>query len=110
MISPGRNVRFGQGSRGIGVDASKSTAECAAQKLPTRCFPCRTSPAYDSHGRYTQAEALSSQTLEIMRRVIGPEHDDTLGAMDNLAIAYTGEGKYEQAEALFRRSLRSGIG
>jgi hypothetical protein len=45
-----------------------------------------------------------------MRRVIGPEHDDTLGAMDNLAIAYTGEGKYEQAEALFRRSLRSGIG
>ena len=33
---------------------------------------------YDEEGKYAQAEALYSQTLEIQRRVLGPEHPDTL--------------------------------
>ena len=53
-----------------------------------------------------QAEALSSQTLEIQRRVLGPEHPDTLESMSNLADSYGGQGKYAKAEALFNQSLK----
>jgi hypothetical protein len=31
---------------------------------------------YASEGKYAQAEALHSQTLEIRRRVVGPEHPE----------------------------------
>ena len=51
-------------------------------------------------GKYAQAEALYSQTLEIQRRVLGPEHPDTLMSMNNLAIVYF-------AEASTRRPRRS---
>jgi hypothetical protein len=30
--------------------------------------------SYYSEGKYTQAEALDSQTLKIQRRVLGPQH------------------------------------
>ena len=33
---------------------------------------------YSNEGRYAQAEALFNQNLEIIRRVIGPEHPLTL--------------------------------
>ena len=48
---------------------------------------------YDEQGKYPQAEALYSQTLEIRRRVLGPEHPDTLGSMNNLAIVYYAAGQ-----------------
>ena len=51
-------------------------------------------------GKYPEAEALFSQTLEIQRRVLGPEHPDTLNSMNNLASVYYSQGKYAQAEAL----------
>jgi tetratricopeptide (TPR) repeat protein len=60
---------------------------------------------YWSHGDYAQAEALYSETMEIQRRVLGPEHPDTLLSMGNLAGAYTEDGKYAQAEALFSQTL-----
>ena len=43
--------------------------------------------------------------MEIRRRVLGPEHADTLASMSNLGKAYTYDGKYGQAEALFRQVL-----
>ncbi len=45
------------------------------------------------------------QTLEIQRRVFGPEHPDTLFSMNNLAVSYDGLGKHAQAEALFNQTL-----
>jgi non-specific serine/threonine protein kinase/serine/threonine-protein kinase len=54
---------------------------------------------------YAQAEALFSQTLEIQRRALGPEHPDTLVSMYMLAITYRYEGKYAQAEVLYSQSL-----
>jgi tetratricopeptide (TPR) repeat protein len=58
-----------------------------------------------SRGSYAQAEALYSQAMDIQRRVLGPEHPDTLLSMSNLADAYAGQGKYAQAEALSSRTL-----
>jgi hypothetical protein len=60
---------------------------------------------YDGEGEYAQAEALASQVLEISRRVLGPEHPDTLVSMAGLAPVYADEGKYGRAESLFSPTL-----
>jgi len=51
-------------------------------------------------GMFAQAEALISQTPEIQRRVLGPQHPETLGSMNSLANVYDDQGKYSLAEAL----------
>ena len=38
---------------------------------------------YSQQGKYGQAEALYSQTLEIKRRVQGPEHPSTLNTLSD---------------------------
>jgi hypothetical protein len=43
--------------------------------------------------------------VDIKRRVQGPEHRDTLYAINGLADTYTAAGKYGQAEATFRQLL-----
>ena len=45
------------------------------------------------------------QVLEIRRRVLGPEHPDTLSSMRNLALDYEMQGKYAEAEALMSEAL-----
>jgi eukaryotic-like serine/threonine-protein kinase len=62
---------------------------------------------YKWQGKYAQAEALNSQTLEINRRVLSPEHPTTLIAMNNLAELYGLQGGYPQAEALFTKTLEA---
>jgi hypothetical protein len=47
-----------------------------------------------SEGKYAQAEALDSKTLEAQRRVLGPEHPSTLTSMMSLADDYRFQGKY----------------
>jgi tetratricopeptide (TPR) repeat protein len=63
--------------------------------------------ADSNQGKYAQAETLASQTLEIRRRVLGPEHPATLTSMNSLASAYSLEGKYAQAEPLFNQTLEA---
>jgi eukaryotic-like serine/threonine-protein kinase len=60
---------------------------------------------YRSQGKYAQAEALSRQALEIQRRVVGPDHPDTLYSMNNLADVYYQQSKSSQAEALYGQIL-----
>jgi non-specific serine/threonine protein kinase/serine/threonine-protein kinase len=55
--------------------------------------------------KYALAEELNARALEIKRRVLGPEHPDTLKSMGNLANVYTYEGKDAQAEELFNQTL-----
>jgi tetratricopeptide (TPR) repeat protein len=38
--------------------------------------------------------------------VLGPEHPDTLGSVNNLAALYYSQGRYAEAEPLFQRGLR----
>ena len=45
------------------------------------------------------------KTLDARRRVLGPEHPNTLRAMNNLALLYLYQGKYAQAEPLFHKLL-----
>jgi tetratricopeptide (TPR) repeat protein len=56
-------------------------------------------------GQYREAEPLWNSALAMCELVLGPEHPDTLGSLNNLAILYRQQGKYEQAEPLYQRAL-----
>ena len=40
------------------------------------------------------------KVLDLHKKVLGPEHPDTLTSMANLAVTYSGQGKYEEAGEL----------
>jgi tetratricopeptide (TPR) repeat protein len=56
-------------------------------------------------GKYREAESVARVTLERGERVLGAEHPDTLGSINNLASLYQDQGRYGEAEPLLRRSL-----
>jgi hypothetical protein len=55
---------------------------------------------YAGQGRWTEAEELHIQVVETRKRVLGPEHPDTLAIMSSLASTYLEQGKWNEAEAL----------
>ncbi|KAI5778075.1 hypothetical protein EDC01DRAFT_675361 [Geopyxis carbonaria] len=55
---------------------------------------------YGNQGRWSEAEELGVKLLETRKRVLGPEHPDTLEIMKHLASAYRGQGRVEEAEEL----------
>ncbi|KAI1320991.1 hypothetical protein F5Y16DRAFT_417212 [Xylariaceae sp. FL0255] len=61
--------------------------------------------SYSILGKYSQAEHLYRQTLELRERVLGRENPDTLTSMNNLAFVLRNQGRYEQAEAMYRQTL-----
>jgi tetratricopeptide (TPR) repeat protein len=58
-----------------------------------------------SSGHLREAEAMDRQTLEIRRRVLGPEHPETLMAMAELAVTLDDSHRYAEAEKLYRAAL-----
>ena len=52
---------------------------------------------YRSAGRPDEAIELDEKTLEIMGRVLGPEHPDTLSSRGNLAADYRAKGRLDEA-------------
>jgi non-specific serine/threonine protein kinase/serine/threonine-protein kinase len=59
---------------------------------------------YHDLGLYLQAQALIEQSVEIQRRILGPEHPDTLRSEDALAATLGDEGKYAESEKLARET------
>jgi len=57
--------------------------------------------------RFGEAEKLFRETLEIKRRLLGPEHRSTLVTMGNLADVLSQEGQYKEAEQLVRQTLET---
>jgi serine/threonine protein kinase len=60
---------------------------------------------YEGLGLESRAQPLLERALEIQRRVLGPEHADTLRSMGTLARVVGDEGHYGEAEKLFRETL-----
>ena len=56
-------------------------------------------------GKYQEAEQMHRQTLELKEKMLGREHPDTLGSMNNLALVLDSRGKYEEAEHMHRQTL-----
>src|SRR6266853_2086760 len=60
---------------------------------------------YDSLGLFSRAKDLEQQSLDIRRRVLGPENPDTLNSMNDLADALNHDGHYAEAVKLNRETL-----
>ncbi|KAF2185806.1 hypothetical protein K469DRAFT_707474 [Zopfia rhizophila CBS 207.26] len=48
---------------------------------------------------------MHRQALEGYKKVLGPEHSDTLTSINNLGSALERQNKYEEAEAMHQRAL-----
>jgi len=57
-------------------------------------------------GRLQDAEKLQRETLVIRRRILGPEHPDTLGSMEELAVILDMLHRYTEAAELYRKDDR----
>jgi serine/threonine protein kinase len=60
---------------------------------------------YSSLGLYPRAESLLTRAVDIRRRVLGPEHPETLRSMSGLAWTLAREGRYTDAAKLGRDVL-----
>ncbi|AFZ26376.1 tetratricopeptide repeat protein [Cylindrospermum stagnale PCC 7417] len=60
---------------------------------------------YKSQGRYSDAEPLYLQSLEIKKRQLGQDHPDVANSLNNLAALYEFQGRYSDAEPLYLQSL-----
>ncbi|KAK1990627.1 hypothetical protein LX36DRAFT_647585 [Colletotrichum falcatum] len=56
-------------------------------------------------GKYSEAEQMHRQTLELKEKVLGPENPYTLDSMNNLALVLDSQGKYDEAEQMHRQTL-----
>ena len=82
------------------IDTGLSTdPELQAKMMDTMAI------TYYSLGLYTRAQPLIERAIEIQRRVLGPEHPDTLHSMNNLANDFLSEGRNADAEKLYRQTL-----
>ena len=60
---------------------------------------------YRNQGRYSEAEPLYQQALEIRKRLLGEEHPDVASSLNNLAGLYDNQGRYSDAEPLYQQAL-----
>jgi eukaryotic-like serine/threonine-protein kinase len=60
---------------------------------------------YNDLGLFPQAQSLFARAGDIRRRVLGPEHPETLRSMNSVAAVVYNEGHYAEAEKLFREML-----
>jgi len=59
---------------------------------------------YEGLGLYARAESLLARSLEIRRRVLGPDNPDTLASMNDLAETIRWQGRFPEAEKLYREA------
>jgi eukaryotic-like serine/threonine-protein kinase len=57
------------------------------------------------YDRHKEAQGLYIQTVDLYRTPCGPEHNETLVALDMLAFNYRHQRKYEEAEKIFKEVL-----
>jgi eukaryotic-like serine/threonine-protein kinase len=62
---------------------------------------------YSEMGLPAQSEKQIGRALELRRRVLGPEHKDTLSSAESLAEVYQREGKFDAAEGLLNNLLET---
>ena len=60
---------------------------------------------YKSQGRYSEAEPLCLQALEIGRRSLPEDHPNLVIHLNNLAELYRDQGRYSEAEPLYLQAV-----
>ena len=90
------------------VETYQKALDAIEEDLPSDRLAYRFSQVALFHhdaGRYEAAEPLYRRALEGCERVLGKEHPDTLGSVNNLAALLCSKGDYAGAEPLYRRAL-----
>jgi len=64
---------------------------------------------YMEWGKYAQAEALYTQTLEIQKRVLGPDNPDTAETKYNMGCLEAQRGDKDRAITLLRDAVDHGL-
>jgi len=60
-----------------------------------------------NQGQWKEAEALQVQIMQTRKRVLGQQHPDTLGSMNNLALTYWNQGRLKEAEELLMQVMET---
>jgi tetratricopeptide (TPR) repeat protein len=60
---------------------------------------------YDNQGRYSEAEPLYLEALEMRRRLFTSDHPNIATSLNNLAYLYHNQGRYSEAEPLYLEAL-----
>ena len=60
---------------------------------------------YDNQGRYSEAELLYLDALEMRRRLFTGDHPDVASSLNNLAGLYYKQGRHSEAEPLYLDAL-----
>jgi tetratricopeptide (TPR) repeat protein len=60
---------------------------------------------YDNQGKYSEAEPLYLDALEMRKRLFTGDHPDVATSLNNLAGLYYNQGKYSEAEPLYLDAL-----
>ncbi|MCA2553140.1 MAG: tetratricopeptide repeat protein, partial [Microcystis sp. M04BS1] len=60
---------------------------------------------YDSQGRYTAAEPLYLEALDLKKQLLGDNHPSVATSLNGLAGLYRSQGKYKEAEPLYREAI-----
>lgn len=55
--------------------------------------------------QWLAAEQMYARTVTLMKRAIGPEHKETLTAINNLGFIYWQQGKNVEAEQMYKQAL-----
>ncbi len=61
---------------------------------------------YYNQGKYSEAELLYLEALEMRRRLFTSDHPDVATSLNNLANLYYNQGKYSKAELLYLNALK----
>jgi tetratricopeptide (TPR) repeat protein len=60
---------------------------------------------YDDLEKGADAEPLWRRSYDIRRKNLGPDHPESIGSGDKLALSLVAQGKYPEAEQLLRKAL-----
>ena len=60
---------------------------------------------YYNQGKYSEAEPLYLDALEMRRRLFTGDHPNVATSLNNLALLYNSQGKYSEAEPLYLDAL-----
>ena len=88
-------------------EASLQLDELADQPLIQARLMNTIGSVYIGLGLYDGATPLLVEALGTRDDLLGPDHPDVAGSINNLAVLYARQGKFAEAEPLFRRSLEN---
>jgi non-specific serine/threonine protein kinase/serine/threonine-protein kinase len=60
---------------------------------------------YHGLGLYPKAKHLLEKSVEIQRRQLGLDHEDTLATLHTLALVYNDQGRFSESEAAYREAI-----